>query len=178
MYTFINNTGEVIRNSDNILIAPCNDKNDPAYLEYIEWVETGGEPVIIDSPGDDYYYYFGQFLEKLEIIKERKLLELNEEFSKQFQYGQFVSSLGFKVDNRRYGDKNDKDNIQSLMDLDINVFKDADGNFHNLTLEQLQIIKNEMAGDGLKKYQIKWYFEGLIQATDDPVLLEEIVISF
>ena len=177
MYNIVINTGEVYKEGD-ILVAPCEDINNIDYQAYVAWINSGNTPAEIFKPSDDYEFKNGGFVLKLDVIKGRKLSELTDIFEKQFQYGKFLSSLGFYVDNRRYGDKNDKDNIQSLIDIGITVFKDADNNFHNVTLEQLQIIKLEMTQDGLKKYQTKWYYEGLIQSAQSVEELESIQIVF
>ena len=164
MYSIILNTGNVYRTSDLKIVAPAQNSEDTDYQEYISWINEGNSPTEYNSPGEDYIFNGTGFNLKLEVLKEQKQNELNIAFDNQFQYGKFQCSFGFMVDNRRYGNKNDKDNIQSLIDIGINIFKDADGEFHQLSPEQLYQIKLEMTADGLKKYQTKWYFEGLIQS--------------
>jgi hypothetical protein len=48
MYTLTVNTGEVTRNSDGKVVAPCQSADDPDFVEYIDWVNAGNEPIIID----------------------------------------------------------------------------------------------------------------------------------
>lgn len=43
-YTIKLTTCEVIRNSDNKVIAPCQSADDPDWLNYIAWVEAGNIP--------------------------------------------------------------------------------------------------------------------------------------
>lgn len=50
MYTIILNEGTVIRDSDGKTIAPCESALDPDFVEYINWVNAGNEPIIIDTP--------------------------------------------------------------------------------------------------------------------------------
>lgn len=114
----------------------------------------------------------------LAIIKMIKQKELSDKFDEQFLNGSFQSSLGFRADNRRSGNKNDKDNVQGLIDLGITTFKDATGNFHTLTLAQLGTLKNEMIADGLGKYQKKWTFEAQIATSTDKTALESLAFIF
>ncbi len=72
--------------------------------------------------------------------------------------------MGFPVDNRRSGDKFDRDNVESLIALNTDpvTFKDSNGDFHSLTLADLSILKTEMIQDGLAIYQKKWTLESQI----------------
>lgn len=111
---------------------------------------------------------------ELEEIKNIKLQEVKNSFEQSLHHGVLNSSLGFPVDNRRYLDKNDKDNVQSLIDLNTTSveFNDANGVFHTLTLDDLKILKSEMVRDGLEKYQYKWNLENSINqcSTIDEIL--------
>ena len=107
------------------------------------------------------------FIGTLEDNKAEAAQYVLQWFEEQFKTGTFTSSLGFRVDNRRYGDKNDRDNVSGLLKLGITTFRDADGNFHNLSIEQLTTLEQEMIQDGLMKYQIKWQHEQAIQQCGD-----------
>ncbi len=45
-YTIILSTGEVIRNSDGKVIAPCQSAEDPDFVAYILWINSGNQPLI------------------------------------------------------------------------------------------------------------------------------------
>ena len=47
MYTLDIHTGFVIRDSDGKQVAPCQSAEDPDFLIYQEWANSGGEPTII-----------------------------------------------------------------------------------------------------------------------------------
>lgn len=49
MYTLILDQGTVTRDSDGKVIAPCQSAEDPDFVEYIQWVEAGGEPTVYDT---------------------------------------------------------------------------------------------------------------------------------
>lgn len=112
-------------------------------------------------------------LEELTVIK---LEEVFNKFENDLKNGTMLSSLGFTVDNRRYADKNDKDNVQGLIDLGIleAQFKDADGGFHIVSAADLETLKLEMTQDGLGKYQVKWGLENLINNCTTLLELESI----
>jgi len=120
----------------------------------------------------DGVWYFADGTEAMDItikkLKEKKLQEIKTQFNNIKSTRTFKSSLGFNVDNRRDGLHFDKDNIESLIDLGVTPinFKDADGVFHSITLDDLKTIKMEMIKDGLAMYQEKWQLENQVaQAT-------------
>lgn len=49
MYTIILNQGTVIRDSDGKIIAPCESELDQDFVAYIDWVNSGNEPIILDT---------------------------------------------------------------------------------------------------------------------------------
>lgn len=54
MYTVILDEGLVLRDSDNVQVAPCDSDKDPNFVEYIQWVESGNEPTtIVTRPAND-----------------------------------------------------------------------------------------------------------------------------
>lgn len=49
MYTIILDQGTVIRDSDSKVVAPCESELDPDFIAYIEWVNAGNQPTIVQS---------------------------------------------------------------------------------------------------------------------------------
>lgn len=98
--------------------------------------------------------------------KTYKLQEIKKQFELQFKEGKFLSSLGFTVDCRRYGSKQDKDNLASLISLgNFPIqWKDVDGNFHSLSQADANVLLQEMIMFGLQGYQKKWQLEAQIEA--------------
>ena len=97
-----------------------------------------------------------------------KLLEIDRNFHAEFGIHKLTSaSLDITFDNRRLGDLNDKDNVQSLIDLAAEpaYIKDSSGNGHGLTIAQLQALKIEMIRDGQAIYQ---KLSGLQTQINDP----------
>jgi len=48
MYTLSLSTGEVTRIADGKVVAPCQSAEDPDFVAYIAWVETGNEPNVVE----------------------------------------------------------------------------------------------------------------------------------
>jgi hypothetical protein len=97
-------------------------------------------------------------IKELEFLQAEKMRIISDKFSDMMVHGSLDTSLGFTIDNRRGDGKDDKDNVNSLIDLGNEpvYFKDTSNNFHVLTLQDLKTIKQEMIQDGLNKYQWKW----------------------
>lgn len=47
-YKYVNNRSLVIRDSDGKIVSPCQSSEDPDFVEFINWVNAGNEPVIIE----------------------------------------------------------------------------------------------------------------------------------
>lgn len=97
-------------------------------------------------------------------IQKKKFIEIEKGFTTLLSGGSFMCSLGFEIDNRRYDEKDDKDNVQSLISLNLEStsFKDTDGVIHQVTTTDLQTMMQEMIMDGLGKYQWKWTKEYMV----------------
>ena len=48
MYTVSLSQGTATRNSDSKVVAPCQSVDDPDFVAYIEWVNAGGEPIVVE----------------------------------------------------------------------------------------------------------------------------------
>jgi hypothetical protein len=46
MYTIILETGTVIRDSDGVIVSPCQSVDEPNYSDYINWVNAGNSPAV------------------------------------------------------------------------------------------------------------------------------------
>lgn len=50
MYSLHIQNGTVTRDTDDKTVAPCQDADDIDFIAYINWVEAGNAPKIIDEP--------------------------------------------------------------------------------------------------------------------------------
>lgn len=51
MYTMINDEGIVIRDADEVQVAPADSVDDPEYAAYVAWVNEGNQPTVLASRG-------------------------------------------------------------------------------------------------------------------------------
>lgn len=49
MYTIILDQGIVIKDSTGQVVAPCQSDQDPEFRTYIEWVESGNSPTVLNT---------------------------------------------------------------------------------------------------------------------------------
>lgn len=47
-YTLTLSTGEVVRDSDGVIIAPCQDPSEQNFVDYINWCHAGNSPTVIE----------------------------------------------------------------------------------------------------------------------------------
>ena len=95
-----------------------------------------------------------------QIAKDRVRLGFVNEFS----CGKVESSLGFPVDARRSGLKNDLQNIEALIDVGATEIKDANGVMQTVSIDELKTIKSEIQQHALSIYQKKWDLEERIES--------------
>lgn len=87
MYTLITNTGQVYRDSDNVLIAPCQDTTNQNYIDYVNWVTAGNAPTEVSSPGDNYNYIGnGNFQYDLTLAKNEQIDIILASLQNDLQY--------------------------------------------------------------------------------------------
>ena len=48
MYEVSISLGTVTRLSDGKVVAPCQSDKDPDFVEYIDWVNAGNEPIVVE----------------------------------------------------------------------------------------------------------------------------------
>lgn len=107
-----------------------------------------------------------ELLENLNNIKTTKLINIKQSFETAMSDSILESSLGFRVQNRRNGIHNDKENLTSLMSLNVYpiLFRDADNNTRSLTKENADTLLSEMINQGLQLYQNKWQLEAEVNS--------------
>ena len=49
MYTLSIYQGTVTRDEDSKVVAPCQSDQDPDFRTYIDWVEAGNQPAIVQN---------------------------------------------------------------------------------------------------------------------------------
>lgn len=133
----------------------CNENG--CYIEEIEPREDGTRQFQIKKPKEP----------TLEELRERKLNELSSKASRFEQTenkDMFVtSSLGFRVN----ADPKAKRNIDTLIELQVQTFRDYDNVIHNdITVENLETIKREISLNAVNLYNQKWTMESEINSLE------------
>lgn len=54
MYTIILDEGIVVRNSDNLIILPCQSPDDQDFIEYNAWVNEGNTPTTYNTRPENF----------------------------------------------------------------------------------------------------------------------------
>lgn len=103
--------------------------------------------------------YIAAHAKTFDELKAMKAEEIAGAFDAAALNGRFTSSLGFDVDARRGGAKNDLQNLEVLINQGVTEFRDADNITRNVTASDLVTIKSEMEIYGLSLYQHKWDLE-------------------
>lgn len=102
--------------------------------------------------------------------RDNALQRISQGFINSMQNGTMLSTtIGIEVDNRRYMDKNDKDNLQSLIDLNVYPFTwvgVGGATYDILDSTTALALRDEMINDGLAKYQRKWLREQEVATAD------------
>ena len=103
----------------------------------------------------------------LEELREQKLNELSSQAS-HFEQTEnkdmfLTSSLGFRVN----ADPKAKRNIDTLIELQVQTFRDYDNVIHtNITVQDLETIKREISLNTINLYNQKWRMESEINSLE------------
>lgn len=56
MYTIILNLGLVVRDVDKKVVSPCQSTEDPDFIEYNNWINSGNSPLTYDACPEGFEY--------------------------------------------------------------------------------------------------------------------------
>lgn len=111
-----------------------------------------------------------KWVDNLDQYRSDQIAIIESAFDQQFTSGHFLSAtIGIEVDLRRMNEKNDVQNVESLISsMTRNNVPSITyvGYTENVTatLAQVQALKGEMEDQGLALYQKKWTLEAEIEA--------------
>lgn len=147
----------------------CNENGH--YIEEIEKTEDGDRQFIIRKVPEP----------SLDEIRSHKLQELHAKFDAWYNGEAVVySSLGFTADSDSRA-KADVDGLIEVMECtgaEASLFRDADNELHQLTLDNLKTLRLEIIQNGQFAYQTKWTFEAQIKALETRAEIEAVDIVF
>ncbi len=154
-------------------IVLIQDAHDPAAAEAAGYGDPTEYGVLFCSDPDAMEYFNNQWIPKrtLSSSKEQKLSEISSSFNKEtFEEGRFLSpTLGIIIDCRRTATKNDKQNVDGLIDLmkesgmtEIE-FVGVSATKPKTTIAMLEKVKTEMSKFVYDQYQKKFALEKQIE---------------
>jgi len=139
------------------------DTKKPEYDEFTQQLSINKEVDWIIDFDKGIIYVTYKVVDILLDTKKQEIAGLiRESFINEFKIGKFKSSLGFVTDCRRYDIYNDPQNLNGLIELAQQTqlqtieWKDANGQVHQLTLDQAKTLLKEMGLKILWNYQHKW----------------------
>ena len=145
----------------------CN--NNGCYIEEIEPKDDGTRQFQIKKPKEP----------TLEELREQKLNDLSSKASRFEQTENkdmfLTSSLGFRVN----ADPKAKRNIDTLIELQVQTFRDYDNVTHtDITVQDLETIKREISLNAVNLYKQKWAYADQIKACESIEELDRIDLNF
>lgn len=117
----------------------------------------------------------------LELLKTQKSNQIKRLFLNwREQEATIISSLGFKADSNERANTD----IGGLIIAHENdqtaliTFRDADNQFHNLTIEQLKVLQKEIIENGSYAYAQKWAYDAQVEGATCKEEVEAITVEF
>lgn len=115
-------------------------------------------------------------------LDDLKVIKLAEIETKYLQWREddavVVSSLGFTADSDERANTDVIGLITAFGDNETVMFRDANNQYHQLTLEQLKTLQKEIIQNGQYSYQQKWGFESQVNSAESKEALDAITVEF
>ena len=113
----------------------------------------------------------------LEKAKAAKLAELNGAFDAAAKEAHCTSSAGFEIDADEIANRNIEGLVLVMRAGETTLFRAYDNSFHEVTREQLEIMRKEIVINSQYLYQAKWTFEAQIMQAQTEETLADIDIT-
>lgn len=129
--------------------------------------------------GYDGVWYEKGFAPKkpLEEAKSAKLTELETAFNLASKEAHCTSSSGFEIDADEIANRNIEGLVLVMQAGETTLFRAYDNSFHEVTREQLEIMRKEIVINSQYLYQAKWTFEAQIMQAQTAQAVADIDIS-
>ena len=115
----------------------------------------------------------------LEELKSFKLKEVEDKYLRwREDTAVVISSLGFIADSDERANTDVIGLITAFGEQESVMFRDADNQYHQLTLEQLKTLQKEIIQNGQYSYQQKWTYESQVNSAESKEVLDTINIEF
>lgn len=113
----------------------------------------------------------------LEKAKAAKLAELNGAFDAAAKEAHCTSSAGFEINADEIANRNIEGLVLVMPAGGTTLFRAYDNSFHEVTREQLEIMRKEIVINSQYLYQAKWTFEAQIMQAQTEETLADIDIT-
>ena len=113
----------------------------------------------------------------LEKAKAAKLTELEAAFNTTSQKAHCASSAGFEIDADEIANRNIEGLVLVMRPKETTLFRTYYNSFHEVTREQLEIMRKEIVINSQYLYQAKWTFEAQIMQAQTEETLADIDIT-
>ncbi|WAV99674.1 DUF4376 domain-containing protein [Oxalobacter aliiformigenes] len=132
----------------------------------------------IEQGHDGVWYEKGHAPQRpLEEVKTEKLAELETAFARASQEAHCTSSVGFEIDADEIANRNIEGLVLVMQPEQTTLFRAYDNSFHEVTREQLEVMRKEIIINSQYLYQAKWTMEAQIQAAETAEALDTIIIT-
>lgn len=109
----------------------------------------------------------------LDEAKAAGLGELESAFNEASQKAHCMSSAGFEIDADEIANRNIEGLVLVMQAGETTLFRAYDNSFHEVTREQLEIMRKEIVINSQYLYQAKWTFEAqIMQAQTEETLVD------
>ena len=138
----------------------------------------------VDCPEDvviGYKYENGRFIPPenptLDELKQNKLEAVKTAFLAASETAHCMSSVGFEIDANETANRNIEGLVLVMQAGGTTLFRAYDNSFHEVTREQLEIMRKEIVINSQYLYQAKWTFEAQIMQAQTEETLADIDIT-
>lgn len=113
----------------------------------------------------------------LEEARTEKLAELERAFNTASQKAHCTSSAGFEIDADEIANRNIEGLVLVMRPEETTLFRAYDNTFHEVTREQLEIMRKEIVINSQYLYQAKWTIEAQIMQAQTAQAVADIDVS-
>lgn len=132
----------------------------------------------IEQSYDGAWYEKGHAPQRpLEEARTEKLAELEAAFDTASREAHCTSSAGFEIDADEIANRNIEGLVLVMQPEEITLFRAYDNTFHEVTREQLEIMRKEIVINSQYLYQAKWTIEAQIMQAQTEETLADIDIT-
>ena len=151
-----------------------------SWAEYTQTaIWCNANKAVIEDKGD--YYEVVAIPEPpaptLDELKKASLSELETAFTRASQEAHCTSSVGFEIDADEIANRNIEGLVLVMQPEETTLFRSYDNTFHEVTREQLEVMRKEIVINSQWLYQAKWTMEAQIMGAETEETLAGIDIT-